>query len=55
MRSSGIPTSGAYIKGDKVENNFSTDLSCEGWVCIVGGDFSTDTKPVFKKYGLLES
>ena len=55
MRSNAIPTSGAYIKGDKVENNFSKDISCEGWICTAGGDFSTDTKPVFKKYGLLES
>ena len=55
MRYSGVPNSGVYVKGDKVENTFYKDLSCEGWVCTAGGDFSTDTKPVFKKYGLVES
>lgn len=54
INSQSIPTIGSFIKGDRVYNNMKKDVTCDGWVCTVGGDFS-DNAPTFKKFGLLES
>ena len=53
-RQNAIPSSGVFVKGDKIYNNFKTDITCEGWICTVGGDFSA-TAPTFKKFGIIES
>lgn len=54
MRAKALPTTGVFVKGDIIYNNFSTDLTCEGWVCTNGGDFA-GTPPTFKKFGIVES
>lgn len=49
-RQENLPTSGVWLKGDKIYRfNVIAGVS-EGWICITTGDFS-GTPPVFKEFG----
>lgn len=54
INSPSIPTTGYFVKGDRVYNSMENDVTCDGWICTVSGDFSNE-RPTFKKFGLLES
>ena len=42
-----IPTTGAFVKGDRVYNNFATTTTVDYWLCTVTGEFGTATEPTF--------
>ena len=44
---SAVPTSGAFIKGDRIYNNMSSTATVDYWICTQTGEFGTDTEPVF--------
>ena len=50
-----MPTTGVYNRGDVIFNANARSGDYVGWVCVTGGDFSTDIQPVFKKFGAIES
>jgi hypothetical protein len=52
LRSSAIPTSGIWKKGDKLINSSPSSGSYEGWVCVEGDGTNLGT---WKGYGLIQT
>ena len=44
---SAVPSSGAFVKGDRIYNNFASSSTVDYWLCTKTGEFGTDTEPVF--------
>ena len=42
-----IPTTGAFVKGDRIYNNFASTTTVDYWLCTATGEFGTATEPTF--------
>lgn len=47
-----VPTTGAFVKGDKIYNNLASSTTVEYWLCTVAGEFGTTTEPTFVAHNI---